>query len=130
LIAYNLIEISLIITSTTLVSAMMADVVEDSELKTGRRSEGTFFAARSFIQKSMSGLGIVLGTMLLGFVGFPQNAQPGEVDLEIIKRLGLGYIPVVVGLYLSAIACLMAYRISREQHLANLEQLEANANEA
>jgi GPH family glycoside/pentoside/hexuronide:cation symporter len=128
LIAYNIIEVALIITSTTLVTAMMADVVEESELKTGRRSEGAFFAARSFISKSLTGLGIMMGTLLLQLVNFPQDAQPGEVDAEIIDQLGMGYAPIVVVLYLSAIACLLAYRISREQHEANLEKLRSRSN--
>lgn len=123
LIVYNIIEISFIIASTTLVSAMMADVVEESELHTGRRSEGIFFAARSFISKSLTGLGIVLATILLDSIQFPAGAQPGEVDPQIVRNLGLGYFPMVIALYFSAIACLAAYRISREQHAANVAAL-------
>ncbi len=125
LVIYNIVEVALVITSTTLVSAMMADVVEESELKTGRRSEGIFFAARSFISKSLSGLGIMMGTLLLGWINFPQDAQPGQVDPEIIAALGKGYAPSIALLYLMAIACLLAYRISREQHVANVEKLRA-----
>ena len=124
LFAYNLIEIALIIASTTLVSAMMADVVEESELVTGRRSEGIFFAARSFISKSLSGLGIILATTLLDAISFPTGVAPGDVDPQIIRNLGLGYFPVVVILYLCAIACLGFYRITREQHAANVAALE------
>ncbi|MDP6981268.1 MAG: MFS transporter [Myxococcota bacterium] len=123
MIAYNIIEVAFIITSTTLVSAMMADVVEESELETGRRSEGIFFAARSFISKSLSGLGIVLATALLAVIDFPTGAQPGEIDPLIIRNLGLGYFPMIVVLYFSAIACLAGYQISREQHAANVAAL-------
>ncbi len=123
MITYNIVEVAFIITSTTLVSAMMADVVEESELVTGRRSEGIFFAARSFISKSLTGLGIVLATALLSAIDFPTGAQPGEVDPQIIRDLGLGYFPMIVVLYFSAIACLTAYRISREQHAANVAAL-------
>jgi len=125
LIVYNVIEIGLIISSTTLVSAMIADVVEESELVTGRRSEGIFFAARSFISKSVSGLGIMLGTLLLSAVEFPQDAKPGEVDPQIIENLGYGYVPMIIVLYLSAIVCLVAYNITRERHLKNVEVLAA-----
>ena len=125
LIVYNVIEIGLIISSTTLVSAMIADVVEESELVTGRRSEGIFFAARSFISKSVSGLGIMLGTLLLSAVEFPQDAKPGEVDPQIVENLGYGYVPMIIVLYLSAIACLVAYNITRERHLKNVEVLAA-----
>jgi Na+/melibiose symporter-like transporter len=37
-----------------LLDSMMADVVEDSELKTQRRSEGLFYAARGFAAKAVS----------------------------------------------------------------------------
>lgn len=130
LMTYNIIEIGFIITSTTLVSAMMADVVEESELKTGRRSEGLFFAARSFISKSVTGLGIILGTLLLGFVNFPKDARPGEVDSTIIMNLGVGYIPMIVGLYALAIVCLSAYDITREQHLANVKEVKSRRDAA
>jgi Na+/melibiose symporter-like transporter len=130
LILYNIVEVALIITSTTLVSAMMADVVEESELVTGRRSEGIFFAARSFITKSLTGLGIVLGTLLLGLVDFPQRAQPGRVDPEIVRNLGMGFAPMVALLYLAAISCLLAYRISREQHAQNLARLRTRDSQA
>jgi Na+/melibiose symporter-like transporter len=123
LIAFNVLEITLIIASTTLVSAMMADVVEESELVTGRRSEGIFFAARSFIAKSLAGLGVIMGTLILSWVAFPQDAQPGEVAPDVIHQLGMVYAPTVVGLYLAALMCLLGYNISREQHADNLERL-------
>ncbi len=124
MLAYNVIEVAFIITSTTLVSAMMADVVEESELVTGRRSEGIFFAARSFISKSLTGLGVILATGLLDAIEFPIGAKPGEIDPQVIRNLGLGYFPMIVVLYLSAIACLAFYSISRAQHLANVAALE------
>jgi Na+/melibiose symporter-like transporter len=123
LILYNLVEVGLIIMSTTLVSAMMADVVEESELVTGRRSEGAFFAARSFVSKSLSGLGVLMATLLLGAIGFPDGALPGEVDPAIIRMLGLAYPPMVMSLYTLAIAALFYYTITKQQHEANLAEL-------
>src|SRR5439155_26291907 len=51
---------SFYIVATTMVSSMVADVVEASELKTGRRSEGLLFAASAFIQNAVSGF-VILG---------------------------------------------------------------------
>ena len=59
-LSHGAIEVALIITSSILVAAMIADVVEDSEIQTGRRSEGTFFAANTFAQKAVNGLGSLL----------------------------------------------------------------------
>ena len=123
LIFWNVLGIAMIITMQTLVSAMISDVVDESELETGRRSEGIFFAARSFITKSLSGFGIVLVTLLLATIGFPENAQPGEVDARVVKHLGLGFIPIIALLYGIAMAFLSTYGLDRDQHEANLERL-------
>ena len=123
LIAYNIVEIALIIASTTLVSAMMADLVEASELKTGRRSEGIFFAARSFIGKSMSAFGLILASTLLAAVGFPNDAKPGAVDPDIIRNMAIGYVPTMVTLYVLGLLCLYGYRITRDDHTQNLKAL-------
>jgi GPH family glycoside/pentoside/hexuronide:cation symporter len=123
LLALNVLVLTLMIGSSIVSSSMIADVVEDSELKTGRRSEGTFFAAISFVQKSVSGIGIFASTLLLGVIGFPQGAQPGEVATNVVRNLGLVYVPLIVGLYLVSIAFLAAYPISRARHEENLRRL-------
>jgi Na+/melibiose symporter-like transporter len=124
----NATVVTLVITSSILIASMVADVVEDSEVVTGRRSEGVFFAANSFVQKAVSGVGIFVSTLLLRAIGFPGGAQPGAVDPEVVRRLGLVYVPVLVALYLVAIGFLSAYRISRASHEANLARLANRVN--
>ncbi|MFX8164733.1 MFS transporter, partial [Acinetobacter baumannii] len=41
-------------------AAMLSDVVEESEVRTGKRSEGVFFAGGFFVQKLVGGLGIFM----------------------------------------------------------------------
>jgi Na+/melibiose symporter-like transporter len=118
------IEVVLAICSAALVSAMIADVVEESELATGRRSEGVFFAARSFIDKSVSGLGILASALLIAWIGRPGEGDPAE-RAEMIARLGAGYAVAAVVLYSIAIACYARYRISRAKHAENLQRLAA-----
>ena len=102
---------------------MVADVVEESELATGRRSEGVFFAARSFAQKAVHGIGTFSATIILTQIDFPANAKPGEVGPEILQNLGLVYVPVLMLLYLAAFGFLTGYRISRESHSGHLHEL-------
>ncbi|MFI5319598.1 MAG: MFS transporter [Myxococcota bacterium] len=115
-------EVVLTICSAALVSAMVADVVEESELATGRRSEGVFFAARSFIDKSVSGLGIMLSALLIALIGRPGEGDASE-RAQLIARLGAGYALGAVLLYSIAIACYSRYRISRVGHAQNLQRL-------
>lgn len=115
------------IISAILISSMIADVVEDSELRTGRRSEGLFFAAAAFVQKAVSGVGIFASSMILLAIGFPQNAKPGEVEGGVVSNLGFTYLIVLGGLYGAAILCVSLYRITREGHEESLRKLAAQA---
>jgi len=124
------IEVCLIITASILVSSMVADVVEESEIATGRRSEGVFFAARSFVEKSVSGIGVFASTLLLGAIGFPRDAQPGAVDAGVVRNLGVSYVPILVFLYGAGIVFVAGYRISRETHAANLRRLAEQVESA
>ncbi|VVT25782.1 Sodium:melibiose symporter [Sphingomonas aurantiaca] len=111
------------VTGFILGASMMADVVEDSEAKTGRRSEGVFFAGSFFVQKCTSGIGIFFAGMILAVAGFPAKATPGTVPVATIDRLTLIY----AGLYV-ALACVSAYffarfpfgRVEHEARLARL----------
>jgi len=123
MLGFGAFEVTLIIVASILISAMVADVVEDSELVTGRRSEGVFFAARSFAQKAVHGIGTFSATMILTVVSFPTDAQPGDVAPEIIRNLGVVYVPVLMVLYVMALVLLTGYRISRETHAENLRRL-------
>lgn len=111
-----------------LMTSMIADVVEDSELKTGRRSEGLFFAAAAFINKAVGGVGVFASGMLLAVVRFPEHAAPGQVSPEVIRNLGLAYLPTVVVLYIASFACLTGYRITRTGHTESLRKLAAAAD--
>jgi GPH family glycoside/pentoside/hexuronide:cation symporter len=111
------------VTGFILGASMMADVVEDSEAKTGRRSEGVFFAGSFFVQKCTSGIGIFFAGMILAIAGFPAKATPGTVPVATIDRLTLIY----AGLYVT-LACVSAYffarfpfgRVEHEARLARL----------
>ncbi len=123
LVGFQVVDVTLIIMTGIMIDSMIADIVEQSELSTGRRSEGVFFAARSFIAKSVSGVGVLIATTLLSIVNFPKDAQPGSVEPEIIFKLGLLYAPAIFTLYMAAISVIFAYRISQETHESTLAEL-------
>ncbi|MDP3853464.1 MFS transporter [Phenylobacterium sp.] len=115
------------IIASILISSMIADVVEDSELRTGRRSEGLFFSAAAFVAKAVSGVGIFASSMILVFVGFPQGAKPGQVPIDVVRELGVVYLIVLAALYGAAITCVSLYRITRAGHEETLSRLAAAA---
>lgn len=107
------------------VSSMVADVVEASEEKTGRRSEGAFFAGNFLMQKCATGLGIFVTGQLLAFAGMPAKAQPGMVDETVIIKLSVSYSFVLVVLAMGAATVLRRFPISRAEHEGRLAVLAA-----
>lgn len=124
----NTVSTGFSITAGILMSSMIADVVEDSELRTGKRSEGLFFAASAFVAKAVSGIGIFASSMMLLVAKFPQGAKPGQVPAEVVRNLGLVYVPTIAVLYTVAILMLTGYRITRESHAESLRKLAAAAD--
>jgi Na+/melibiose symporter-like transporter len=116
------------IAGSILFSSMIADVVENSELATGRRQEGLFFAAVAFVNKAVSGMGIFTSGMIISAINFPHQAKPGSVPADVIRALGLTYVPVQVVLYGITVLLLIGYRISRKSHEDTLRKLAAAAD--
>lgn len=130
--------ISLIFTCTSLGAAfaigagimaisMIADVVEDSEIRTGRRSEGLFFAGSSFIQKSASGLGLFVSGLVLWAAHFPSDKLPGQVDPHIVWNFCVVYLVSVFALYGIGLWIVSHFPITRDTHEANLRKLSDEA---
>ena len=108
-----------------LLDSMMADVVEDIELKTARRSEGLFYAARGFAAKAISAGGIVGAGTIVSIVGLDGITSVDDVTQEIRMNLATLFLPIYCGLYLLGLVIVSKYRITREDHDAHLAQLNA-----
>ena len=72
------IQTALSVSSFILGASMMADVVEESQARTGRRNEGVFFAGSFFVQKCTSGLGIAVAGGILALAGLQDKIGPGR----------------------------------------------------
>ena len=113
----------------TMGASMIADVVEASQLKTGRRSEGLFFAASAFIQKATSGFGILAASTIVATINLRPGVDPAHVPPHVMRQLALTYAPTLVCLYAVAFVLLSGYRITRDSHRETLQQLAAEAEE-
>lgn len=106
-----------------LMASMIADLVEQSELKTGRRSEGVFFAANTFIQKMTTGVGVMAATLVLAIANFPAGADPSQVTEDVLQRLGWTYLPAMLLLNLATLGAILTYSLNRQTHEENLRKL-------
>lgn len=124
----NTIDVGLIICYQILAASMMADLVEQGEVKTGNRSEGLFFAAATFMRKFGEGFGIVVAGFVLAAVGLAAGSQQGEVSDQTLWRLGAVYVPVILGIWLTMITIIGLYRIDRAKHEETLKELAMRKN--
>jgi len=122
-----IIATALSVSSFILGASMMADVVEDSEARTGRRSEGVYFAGSFFVQKCTSGLGIMIVGQLLDLVAFPKGAKQGMVPVAVIDHLTMAYIAIYATLAVIAAVMFAKFPFGRHEHEARLARMTAAA---
>ena len=104
--------------------SMMADITDEDALITGRRREGIYFGALSFSAKAATGLGQLLGGILVDFVGLSEEIEVGEIAPQIVNDLGLFYAIGTATLASASIWFLSRYRIDRRRHAEIRSALE------
>ncbi|MDH5673108.1 MAG: MFS transporter [Myxococcales bacterium] len=108
--------------------SMMADVIDQHELQTGRRQEGVFFGAISFSAKGSSGLGGLIGGVGLDLIRWPRGSEiksAADVDPQTIVHLGVVYAPAVALFAFISVAALMRFSFTRAEHASVLAALHA-----
>jgi GPH family glycoside/pentoside/hexuronide:cation symporter len=122
MLGHSFVQAGVAVLAWILVGSMTADVVEDSQMKTGKRSEGLFFAGPHIIQKSISGLGLMIKGIVLTLVGF----NPAGTAAEKVAAIeGLAAVMVVLAVVMPWISLWIfsRYQITRDIHDGNLESL-------
>jgi glycoside/pentoside/hexuronide:cation symporter, GPH family len=119
------IDVALIICFQVLFTSMIADLVEQAELKTGRRNEGVFFAVVTFVRKSVQGFGVLAASLVLALADFPKGAAPADVPADAVWRLGAWYAPTILAFWLAMLAVMSLYKLDRAGHEENLRKLSA-----
>ena len=110
-------------------AAMLADVVEESELRTGRRSEGVFFAGGFFVQKLCGGLGIFFAGLILQVAAFPQRAV-SAVPVGTIDRMTLCFVAAMILFYGGGAIFYAFFPFGRAEHEARLKQAAVRIDSA
>jgi glycoside/pentoside/hexuronide:cation symporter, GPH family len=119
----TMIDVGLIICFQALTASMLADLVEQAEVRTGRRNEGIFFAANTFIRKAVQGLGVMAASFVLTLAQFPKGANPSQVPDSSLWQLGATYVPAIWLVWALMIFAVSRYRLSRAGHEDNLRTL-------
>ncbi len=128
-ISITILDIALIIAYQMLAAAMVADIVEENELATGRRSEGIYFAGISFMRKLAQGMGVLSASFILAAASITPGMKSADATAESVRTLGWGYSLTLLIVWMLMLLAISFYRISRDDHEKNLAALaERRAN--
>jgi glycoside/pentoside/hexuronide:cation symporter, GPH family len=105
--------------------SMIADVVEASQIVTGRRTEGLFYAGGLFMQKCATGLGIFGSGLIISLSGLQPKSVPGHVAPAVVDTLSLTYCGVITVLVLGSTYAFSRFPITRADHEARVRALAA-----
>ncbi len=106
--------------------AMIPDVVEYDQIRSGQRREGSYYAFASFFQKLATGLalwGMGQALALTGYITPQDGAQMTVQPESAVQAIRYFIGPIPAALLILAILFAWWYPISRESHQATLEEL-------
>jgi len=124
---HTIVLVTAVIVMGIILASMVADTMDEGELRTGKRQEGMYASAVAFTGKSASGVGGLLAGIALDLVAFPRVTVEGVVPVvspESIFSLGLVAGPALMVLWLCSLIFLSRYRLTRERHWETLAELE------
>jgi len=99
--------------------SMIADLVDDHELKTGLRQEGVFAAGVAFSTKAVGSFGVIIGGFLLEyFIRFPAGQGQSEISEDVLFRLAITDAIVVNSLLLIPAYLISKYTLTRSNFAA------------
>jgi len=109
--------------------AFVSDVIDDQEVRTGKREDGTIYAVCSFARKLGQAIASALGGWALGWIGYVEGSMSGQSEAV---RNGIYNIATLVPtiLYIAVGACLIfIYPLSKKKVLDNTAFLKTKRGE-
>ncbi len=111
---------SFAIAAVNITGALLPDVADELELRTGRRQEGILNSGVMLSQKVMFGLGTFFAGLIIEYVGIAGITDIAQVTQEMLQRLGWIYGPGLSLFTLAGAWVFSFYRLDR-QRLASVQ---------
>ncbi len=107
--------------------AMITDVIDDTEVKTGVRSDGEIYSIYSFARKMGQALSSGVGGALLTMIGYKSATAAGEIVIQTaeVKQgiFNLSCLVPVIGFALLAVCLFFFYPLGKKQVEENVKLL-------
>lgn len=103
--------------------AFITDIIDDREVRTGHRDDGTVYAVYSFSRKIGQAIAGGLGGWTLSWIGFNENAAvQTESVIEGIYTVSTG-VPAIL-YFIVALSLIFIYPLDKERVAENIELLK------
>ncbi len=110
------------------VGSMLGDVADEQELDNGKRQEGVFYGAYTFVAKATGGIGGAASGFVLELISWPTGEgvqSTADIPASTLFQLAMIAGPGLAIGFLPAVWCFNHYRLDRELHAHIVRQLDA-----
>jgi len=129
MLLHSCVMIALATTGFILIGSMVADIVEESQATTGRRSEGLLNAGPALAQKTMSAGGVLITGIILSVFGFDVQNPSVESMQEPMTKLATAHLFLGMTLPVISTYLISKYTITRSDHEKRVRELGYSSDE-
>ena len=130
LLLHSCVMIMLSVSGFILIGSMVADIVEESQAQTGRRSEGLLNSGPHLAQKTMSAGGILITGIVLSIFGFDVPNPTVETMREPMRKLATAHLVLGMTLPILCTVLISKYTITRDDHAKRVLALGYTADDS
>jgi len=103
---------------------LMADIIDEDELKTGKRREGAYFGSTALFTKPSQSIAAALTGLIFVMTGYDQGAVTQSIIAQFGIKLNIGLIPALVLLLGILILTKFPIDASKKEYQEMKERLE------
>ncbi len=109
--------------------AFVSDVIDDQEVRTGKREDGTIYAVCSFSRKLGQAIASALGGWSLGWIGYVEGSTTGQSQSVMDGIYNIATLVPMI-LYVTVGVCLIViYPLSKKKVAENISTLKVRRGE-
>lgn len=110
--------------------AFITDVIDDQEVKTGVREDGTIYAVCSFARKLGQAIASALGGWSLGWIGYVEGSTVGQSEAVTNGIYNIATLVPTILYVIVALCLIFIYPLSKKKVAENIAALKARKGEA
>ena len=109
--------------------AFVSDVIDDQEVKTGKREDGTIYAVCSFARKLGQAIASALGGWSLAWIGYAEGSTVGQTEAVQNGIFTIATAVPTVLYIIVGVTLVVLYPLSKKKVLENTNILKARHNQ-